>query len=101
MAISEIDNDPNRVIEDLRSRLEQAEETLRAIRNGEVDALVVSGEEGERIYTLQSAETPYRVLVERMQEGALTLSREGIILYCNLRFSQMLGIPHGKLVATQ
>ena len=50
-------------LEELRARLEEAESTLSAIRNGEVDALVVSGQHGEKVYTLQTAETPYRALV--------------------------------------
>jgi len=37
-------------IEDLRNRLEEGEETLRAIRRGEVDGLVVSGPEGDRLF---------------------------------------------------
>ncbi|HKY31030.1 MAG TPA: response regulator [Candidatus Polarisedimenticolia bacterium] len=75
----------------LRQRLAEAEQTLRAIREGEVDAVVVSGPGGPAIYTLQGAETPYRVLVERMGEGAATLTESGTILYCNQRFAEMLG----------
>ncbi len=86
--------------EKLRLRLEEAEETLRAIRHGEVDALLVSGPDGAQVFTLQSAEQPYRILIEQMQEGAVTLSREGTILYCNLRFAQMLRVPHEKLLAS-
>ncbi|BBI99089.1 hypothetical protein FGKAn22_07820 [Ferrigenium kumadai] len=77
----------------LRARLEELEETLRAIRSGEVDALVVSGPEGEQIYTLKGAEEPYRVMVEEMTEGAVTFSMEGIILYCNQRFAELLKVP--------
>jgi len=84
----------------LRARLDEAEETLRAIRHGEVDALVVSGPDGEQVYTLESAEQPYRVLIEQMQEGAVTLSSDGVVLYCNLRFAQMLKTPHEKILAS-
>ncbi len=59
---------------DLRARLDEAEDTLRAIRSGEVDALVVSGVGGDQIFTLKGAELPYRVLIEDMNEGALTLA---------------------------
>ena len=55
--------------EELRARLEEAEDTLRAIRSGEVDALVVSGASGEQIFTLQGAEHIYRLLIEDMREG--------------------------------
>lgn len=87
-------------IEELRYRLEEAEETLRAIRSGEVDALVVSGPEGKQIFTLQGAEHPYRVLVETMNEGAATLSPAGDILFCNNRLAAMLQVPLEKLIGT-
>jgi PAS domain S-box-containing protein len=73
----------------LRARLEEAEETLRAIRVGEVDALVV----GEQVYSLQGAETPYRVLIESMSEGAATLLADGTILYCNQHFAELINAP--------
>jgi len=82
-----------REIEDLRSRLEEAEETLRAIRQGEVDSLVVSTDKGERIYTLRSADYFYRALVEQMGEGAVTINEDGVILYCNRRFAEMVALP--------
>jgi two-component sensor histidine kinase len=85
----------------LQSRLYEAEETLRAIREGEVDALVVAGPNGEQVYTLESAEQPYRILIEQMQEGAVTLSDEGVVLYCNLRFAEMLKIPHERVLASR
>jgi PAS domain S-box-containing protein len=87
-------------IEQLRRRLEEAEETLRAIRSGEVDALVVSGDQGDQVYTLKDADRPYRALVEQMSEGALTLNPRGEILYCNVRMAQMLGAPHEHLAGT-
>jgi PAS domain S-box-containing protein len=87
--------------ENLRFRLEEAEETLRAIGNGEVDAFVVSGSEGEQVFTLKGAEQPYRVLVETMNEGAATLGADGTILYCNNRLAAMLHVPMEKLVGTQ
>ena len=78
-------------ITELRSRLLEAEETLNAIRNGEVDAVVIGGKAGQRVYTLENADRPYRVLIEQMQEGALTLSKDGTVLYCNERMALMLG----------
>jgi PAS domain S-box-containing protein len=77
----------------LRARLEELEETLRAIQRGEVDALVVSGPEGEQVYTLKDANQPYRVLVETMNEGTATVTPEGTVLYCNSRLADMLKIP--------
>lgn len=83
----------------LRQRLEEAEATLDAIRNGHIDALVVgSPEKGDRVYTLEGAEHPYRVLIEAMHQGAVTLGDDGTILYCNATFAQMVGRPLERIV---
>jgi len=84
--------------EDLRIRLEEAEETLRAIRGGEVDGLVVSGPEGDRLFLLKGAGHAYRVFVEAMNEGAVTLSLDGTILYCNNRFADMIDTDYEKVI---
>jgi PAS domain S-box-containing protein len=80
-------------LEALRARLQETEEILRAIRLGEVDALVIEGPDGPRTYTLVTADQSYRMLVEQMREAALTLSREGVILYCNGRLATLLQLP--------
>ena len=74
----------------LRARLDDAEEALRAIRNGEVDALVLPGPNGQEVYTLKTADHAYRVLVEEMQEGAVVVADEGTMAYANMRVAQML-----------
>lgn len=74
----------------LQEKLREAQETLDAIRSGEVDAVVVTGESGAQIYTLTSADEPYRVYVEHMQEGAATISMAGVVLYSNRKFSELL-----------
>jgi PAS domain S-box-containing protein len=84
--------------EELISRLREAEETLEAIRTGAVDAVVIAGSRGQQVYTLENADRPYRVLVEQMQEGAITLSETGIILYCNVRFATLVASPHDSIV---
>ena len=88
-------------LEDLRARLDEAEDTLRAIRSGEVDALVVSGAGGEQVYTLKGADHSYRVLIEDMNEGALTLSLDGVDLYGNRRFAEMLKSPIEKIIGSK
>ena len=84
--------------EELISRLREAEETLEAIRTGEVDAVVIAGSQGQQVYTLENADRPYRVLVEQMQEGAVTLSENGTILYCNERFATLVASPHDSII---
>jgi len=88
-------------IEDLRMRLEEAEETLHAIRKGEVDALIVSGPQGDRVYTLKGGEQPYRVYLETMNEGAVTLGPDGTILYCNNRFGELLKEPIERIIGSE
>jgi PAS domain S-box-containing protein len=85
-----------RELTDLRARLAEAEETLQAIRTGEVDALVM----GEDVYTLQGAETPYRVLIEQMYEGAATLLEDGTVLYANRRLATLLRVPLEELIGS-
>ena len=82
----------------LRARLKSAEETLRAIQSGEVDALMVSGRHGEQVVSLKGGEPNYRMLVEAMSEGAATLSRNGVVLYCNRRFAELMSRPPGRVI---
>ncbi len=85
-------------IETLRSRLTEAEEALHAISKGMIDALVVDGPGGPRISTLTGAQEPYRLFVERMHEGALTLGADRQIIYCNQHLADLLGHSAGQLV---
>ncbi len=87
-------------LEELRRKLDEAEETLRAIRSGEVDALVVSTTQGEQVFTLQGADRSYRDLMEEMNEGALSLTAEGLILYANRMFAAMLRAPLEKVIGS-
>ncbi len=89
---------PSRSVTELRARLHEAEETLRAIQTGGVDALVVTGKSGPHVYTLEGAEHPYRLLIESMNEGALMLSGEALILYANQRFARMVKRPLAQVI---
>ena len=82
----------------LRARLAEAEETLRAIRTGEVDTVMVAGKEGSQVFTLEGAGDDYRVLIESMNEGALTLTADGLILYANHCFAKMVNRPLEQVV---
>ena len=86
-------------LDELRQRLQEAEETLDSIRGGEVDALVVSGPDGEKVFTLEGADHPYRVLVESMNEGAISLAVDGTVLYCNAAFARMINIPLAQIMS--
>jgi PAS domain S-box-containing protein len=82
----------------LRARLLEVEETLRAIRSGEVDALVVETAGEDQVFTLQGADQTYRLIVEQMQKGAATLSEGGVVLYCNPFLAALLGAPLEKVL---
>lgn len=78
--------------------MDEAEETLHAIRNGAVDAFVVEEAGGHRVYALQHADLPYSALVERMQQGAAMLNSRREIIYCNPSLLQLLGTPAEMVV---
>jgi PAS domain S-box-containing protein len=82
----------------LEDRLAEAEETIRALRSGEVDALVIYGPAGPSIYTLQGADRAYRIIVENMTEGAVTTTLEGTVLYGNPSLGEVLGVPGGAVM---
>ena len=82
----------------LRARLAEAEETLRAIRNGEVDAMVGTGKKDRQVFTLEGAGHAYRRLIESMNEGALTLTTDKMILYANQCFAKMVRRPLEQII---
>ena len=84
---------PARALAEVRAQLAEAQETLRAIRTGEVDTVVVAGRGGPQVFTLAGAEHAYRLLIESMNEGALTLTAKGAILYANACFAHMVQRP--------
>lgn len=88
-------------VEDALVRMNEAEDTLRAIAAGEVDAFVVSdGESMRRVFTLATADRPYRIFVENMRDGAVTLSSNGLILYANRRVAELLARPRASIVGS-
>lgn len=87
-------------IEELRQQLEEANDTIEAIRTGQVDALIVKDKNGHQLYTLKSADQTYRVFIEKMIEGAVTLNEKGIILYSNSRFASMMKLPLSKIIGS-
>src|SRR5665648_436029 len=92
MTADEADRD--QVTAALEYRLAVAEESLRALLAGGVDAIVMGADRGEqRIYTLETEDRPYRRLVERMSEGAALVAADGLIVYANERLARLLGGP--------
>lgn len=88
------------VNDDLRAHLAQAEETLREMRSGEVDALVIPGIGGAHLFTFKDIDQSFRILLEGMSESALTMTAEGVIVYANLRLAGMLKTPLQKVIGS-
>jgi PAS domain S-box-containing protein len=87
-------------VEQLRAELQEAEDTIRAIQDGRVDAFVVARDAAERVYTLEGGSGPYRILVERMQQCAVTMAPDSTVLYANCQSSTLLGRSPAELVGS-
>src|SRR5262245_59907425 len=86
-------------IKELRIQLEEANDDLHAIRTGQIDALIVHNDkEGRQVYTLKTADQAFRVFIEKMREGAVTLTKNVIILYSNSQFADMVNMPLPKII---
>ena len=85
-------------ISELRHKLTEMEETIRAIQDGSIDGFVVGQGTNQRIYTLDGADRPYRLFVERMQQGAATLYADGSIAYSNQQLADLLKVPQSRIV---
>lgn len=84
----------------LRQRLEEADDTIRAIHAGAVDGFVTGDGQADRVYTRSGADRPYRFFVESMQQGALLLGPLGTVLYANRCIAHLLRSPSGSVVGT-
>jgi diguanylate cyclase (GGDEF)-like protein len=81
------------------ARLAEAEDMIRAIGSGQVDAFVLpGGDAGRRVFTLETADRPYRMFVENMRDGAATISSTGLILFANRRLGELLSCARESIV---
>ncbi|WP_342348786.1 response regulator [uncultured Nitrospira sp.] len=81
----------------LLQRLKEAEDTLQAIREGAVDALIVETGDGDQVFTLKSADYPYRLIIDKMMQGAVMFDDTGVIFYANSTFAGMVNHSHQEL----
>lgn len=84
----------------LKSQLFEANSIIDAIKTGSVDALVVKKDGTPQIYAMESADYTYRLLIEKFEEGALSINYDGLILYSNDYFSKLTGIPQNEITGT-
>ena len=87
-------------MEDLKLRLSEAEEAIDAIKNGSVDAFAIRKDGKPEVFTLQSLDYAYRVLIEKFSEGALNLTLDGLIIYSNSYFSKLMNVPNEKVTGS-
>jgi PAS domain S-box-containing protein len=85
------------IVTDLGIPAEETAATMHAIRNGEVDALVLNE---DKVVLLDPAQTLYQAAVDRMQQGAVMLSPEHRIVYSNDRFAAMAGVPRERVLGS-
>lgn len=88
------------MLQKLRHQLDASKETLRALRSGEVDAIVASSPDGDRVYTLSGADKAYRLMFQNMAEGALTIDPDGLVLFSNPKLASILAIPHERMIGS-
>jgi PAS domain S-box-containing protein len=91
-------DEPEPTMEDLRRQVDALQAMLRQMSGGAVDAVMMPGEDGDELYTLTSADRPYRVIVESMGEAAVTVSRSGVIHYTNQQLATFLGTDREGMV---
>ena len=87
--------------EALQQQLNEVKKSINTIRTENIDALVIAHEKALNIYIERTADKPYRILIEKMHEGAVTLNEEGIILFCNSSFANMINLPLQTLTGTK
>ena len=100
-SIDELEQEIKRLeglLEEKQELLHEAQETLEAIRTGAVDGIVRTTPEGDQIFILKGSDQPYRDLIEKMNEGALLVSDNGTILYCNSGFSGLVEAPLDRIM---
>jgi len=85
---------------ELRRRLAETEETLRAISSGEVDALVLSRDREQTVQLFGAGDRVYRQFVEMRTEGTATVAADGVIRSCNASMAKMLRRPLGEVLGT-
>lgn len=85
-------------IEELENRLAESEQLIEAIKAGEVDAFAVNLDNKAEVFTLQTGDYAYRVLIEKIGEGALNLSEDGLIVYTNTYFFELINLSYENVV---
>lgn len=84
-------------IAELRRRLSEAEDTLRAIHQGDVDALVVGELGNPQVFDIGGGADAYHAFMEVMNVGAAAIDQSGRILYANANLTTVLGFTQNSV----
>ncbi|MCD6019331.1 MAG: sensor signal transduction histidine kinase, phytochrome A-like protein [Bacteroidetes bacterium] len=87
-------------IAELKAKLFESNSIIEAIKDGDIDALVLNMNGKSNLYAIESADYTYRLLIEKFSEGALSVSDNGLILFCNKSFSKLVGVEADKIIGT-
>jgi PAS domain S-box-containing protein len=87
-------------IDSLENRLAESEQLIEAIKAGEVDAFALNKNNQQEVYTLQSGDYAYRILIEEIGEGAINITEDGLIVYTNSCFTDLIKLPYEKVVGS-
>ena len=87
-------------IAELKEKLQEYEQLVEAIKAGEVDAFAINKNNKPDVYTLESGDYAYRILVEEFSEGALTITDDALIVYTNSYFCELIGLPYNRVIGS-
>ncbi|HEY4209593.1 MAG TPA: ATP-binding protein [Puia sp.] len=97
---AQTDNTLQAQIEELKTKLEEATQLIQAIKDGEVDAFAIGSDKTPEVYTLHSGDYAYRVLIEEFGEGALNVTQQGLIVYTNRGFLELVGLSYETIIGS-
>ena len=87
---------------ELRARLENAEETLRAIRSGEIDALVVETATGPKIFTLQGQDAELNrfrgEILTQISDAVIVVDDDQRVTYLNAAAERQYGVTASEVL---
>lgn len=86
---------------ELRHKLSELKETIEEIKNANKEFSSHNGSKSKELYPEISIDKTYRILIDKMNEGAVIANSEGVILYCNVCFGEMIGNSIQKIIGRQ
>src|SRR6187402_17592 len=86
--------------DELVRKLNEANDVIEGIKKGDIDAVFISKNGTSNVLVSREADQTYRRFIENMSEGVVALHTDGIIMYCNASFADMVDLPIESLIGT-